>query len=144
MTNRQKQLFIQLVEEISGERVEHNEDVQNGIIQTIQGMAFQHRQEIAQMWVTKEDGSTYAIVEKAETGQVIPWSEDLDFLEPARQRVEVTPYGKPPITGYLVGWYQYQDEDQAGPVALVRHDDRTFDTYSPRQVQIIEEVPNGQ
>lgn len=95
-------------------------------------------------WVTKEDGSTYAIVEKAETGQVIPWSEDLDFLEPARQRVEVTPYGKPPITGYLVGWYQYQDEDQAGPVALVRHDDRTFDTYSPRQVQIIEEVPNGQ
>lgn len=49
MTNRQKQLFIQLVEEISGERVEHNEDVQNGIIQTIQGMAFQHRQEIAQI-----------------------------------------------------------------------------------------------
>lgn len=49
MTNNQKRLFIQLVGEIAGDRVEHNEDVQSGIILSIQYMAFQHRQEIAKL-----------------------------------------------------------------------------------------------
>lgn len=73
-------------------------------------------------------GGTFAIIE-IEDGSVNWWSYDIKFLEPEHPRVEVSPPNKEPRQGELQGWFQYQDEDGGNPVALVRFDDGTFDTF---------------
>lgn len=87
------------------------------------------------------DGEIFSLIEDA-SGNIRVWDTNIQFLEPARQRVEVTPYDGPVKTGHLVGWFQRQDNDEAWPVAVVKCDDGTFGEYEAHRVRIIKEVPN--
>lgn len=93
-------------------------------------------------WYVDEDGDLCAMVEQ-KNGQVVRCQSDVKFLEPARQRVEVTPCDGPPKTGYLVEWYQYNNGYVAGPIALIQFDDGKSGSYAENQIRIIqEEVKN--
>lgn len=88
-----------------------------------------------------KNGETVAFIER-EDGRIERWGLGVKFLEPARQRVEVTMPDNSLKTGYLVGWFPYQDGDEAWPCAMVEHDDGKCHSYCESRIRIIKEVPN--
>lgn len=82
-------------------------------------------------------GSATAALIETNDGNVSWWLDDVRFLEPKYPRVEVSPPNKEPMQGEFQGWFQYQDEDGGNPVALVRFDDGTVDTFPAWRVRFL-------
>lgn len=89
-------------------------------------------------WHVDEGGVLGCLIEDG-TGTIRWWDSNIQFLEPARQRVEVTLLNRLSKTGYLLGWFQVENEDGAEPAALVQHDDGTHGEYPAHRVRIIKE-----
>lgn len=89
-------------------------------------------------------GGVCAIIERENGNVEMCEVEDVHFLEQEHPRVEVCPPNKESRQGEFQGWYQYQDEDGGNPVALVRFDDGTVDTFPAWRVRFLKGGSNGQ
>lgn len=98
---------------------------------------FIHAEGLFHRWA--DTGSATAALIELPHGGVVWWLDDIKFLEPEHPRVEVSPLNKEPMHGEFHGWYQYQDEDGGNPVALVRFDYGTVDTFPAWRVRFLQE-----